>query len=236
MDIFEQMHQYAQNDADEIAVQLQKTYKDANLMDVNWDDEAGEDDCCHVIAQFTINKGIITLEWEYACEPDSDDIYLDMSVANLVREGLRRAKTVEPVDSSERLLDDDEITASRRSRSTRITAADDDFDTFGEEDGGDEDLAEEEDDGSISDSIDDMADQVGDLQDQIDDVDMDEPSIDIDNNIEGHMIAECDACHGIFISAVIRSDQEIEKISGECPLCGKHSDQYLKWYIKSIEE
>lgn len=68
------------------------------------------------------------------------------------------------------------------------------------------------------------------------DVDEDDPSIEIDNNIENHYIAECESCHGIFISAVILSDQAVESLTGICPLCGKDSDQSLKWVIKSIED
>ena len=64
----------------------------------------------------------------------------------------------------------------------------------------------------------------------------DDPAIEIDNNIENHYIAECESCHGIFISAVILSDQAVETLTGTCPLCGKDTDQSLKWVIKSIEE
>ena len=63
-----------------------------------------------------------------------------------------------------------------------------------------------------------------------------DPSIEIDNNIENHYIAECESCHGIFISAVILSDQPVETLTGTCPLCGKDTDQSLKWVIKSIED
>lgn len=62
-----------------------------------------------------------------------------------------------------------------------------------------------------------------------------DPNIDIDNNISGHYIAECDRCRGIFISALMESDQHVEFISGVCPLCEKESDQYIKWVIKPVE-
>ena len=61
-------------------------------------------------------------------------------------------------------------------------------------------------------------------------------SIDVDNNISGHYIAECNRCHGVFISALMESDQHVEFISGTCPLCEKESDQYIKWIIKPVEE
>lgn len=86
----------------------------------------------------------------------------------------------------------------------------------------------------ISETIDDLADDVEDIQDTIDDVQEDDVDIELDNNIANHFIAECDSCHGIFISALVESDQEVEKISGTCPLCEKETDQYLKWIIKEV--
>lgn len=64
----------------------------------------------------------------------------------------------------------------------------------------------------------------------------DGPSIDTDNNIAGHYIAECNRCHGVFISALMESDQHVEFLSGVCPLCEKESDQYIKWVIKPVED
>lgn len=95
---------------------------------------------------------------------------------------------------------------------------------------------DEEDADGIMDAIDDVADNVEDLQDVIDDVEEDEVEIAINNNIADHFIAECDKCNGIFISAVVDSDQVIDHVSGVCPLCGKETEQYLKWIIKSVEE
>lgn len=100
---------------------------------------------------------------------------------------------------------------------------------------GDDEFIDDEEDG-LMDAIDDVADNVEDLQDTLDDVDEDEVEIEINNNIADHFIAECDRCHGIFISAVVDSDQEIDHVSGICPLCGKDSDQYLKWIIRSTTE
>ena len=86
----------------------------------------------------------------------------------------------------------------------------------------------------LDEAVDDLADTVEDVQDQIDDIYEDEPTIEINNNIDGHYIAECERCHEIFISAVMESDQEIDHVSGICPLCGKDTNQYLKWVIKSV--
>lgn len=114
----------------------------------------------------------------------------------------------------------------------RVVAADeedsqyDDFDyEFNEDDLGEDDL---------SDKLDNVADTVEDIQDTVDDIEEDDVNIEIDNNIADHYIAECDSCHGVFISATIESDQKVEKVSGTCPLCEKETDQYLKWVIKDV--
>ena len=70
----------------------------------------------------------------------------------------------------------------------------------------------------------------------IDDIHEDDPTIEIDNNISGHYIAECERCHGVFISAVTESDQEIESISGICPLCDHETTQWLNWVVVDIKE
>lgn len=93
-----------------------------------------------------------------------------------------------------------------------------------------------ESDYNIADTIDDISDSVDDIQDTIDGIEEDDVDIELDNNIANHYIAECDRCHGIFISAMIESDQDVERISGTCPLCNKETDQYLKWVVKSVVE
>lgn len=70
----------------------------------------------------------------------------------------------------------------------------------------------------------------------IEDVREDDPTIEIDNNISGHYIAECERCHGVFISAVVESDQEIESISGICPLCDHETTQWLNWVVVDVKE
>ena len=90
------------------------------------------------------------------------------------------------------------------------------------------------DDDEFDDQLTDMSDTIDDMQDTLDEVVEDDPGIEIDNNITDHYIAECDRCHGVFISAMVESDQEIEFVSGVCPLCGKESDQYLKWIIRDV--
>lgn len=110
-----------------------------------------------------------------------------------------------------------------------VRAAEEDFDDF-------EDVEEFGADDSLTDAIDDVADNVEDLQDTIDDFEEDDVEISINNNIADHYIAECDRCNGVFISAVVDSDQVIDHVSGTCPLCGRDTDQYLKWVIRSVNE
>lgn len=115
-----------------------------------------------------------------------------------------------------------------------VYAADDDefmadnFDDFNEDDAENPDLDE---------TVEDLADTAEDLHDAVDsNIEEDDPSIQTDNNIESHYIAECDECGGIFVSAVLHSDQTLNSISGICPLCGKESEQHLKWVIVPTED
>lgn len=121
-----------------------------------------------------------------------------------------------------------------RVKGRRITAAEDDFEefeNFGEEPK--EELLDEP--STLGDAVDNLGDQVEEMQDQMEEFEEDDPNIELDNNIEGHYIAECDKCQGVFISAVMESDQQVTKITGTCPICGKESEQYLKWTIKRVE-
>lgn len=61
-------------------------------------------------------------------------------------------------------------------------------------------------------------------------------TIEVENNIFGHLIAECQNCHGIFISAMIASDQPVESINGVCPLCSKETEQFFIGVIKEYPE
>lgn len=85
-----------------------------------------------------------------------------------------------------------------------------------------------------------------DIHDDVNDAESDEPeveeleedlqgNIEVDNNINNHYIAECDRCHGVFISSVEVTDQDIESIEGVCPLCNRDSTQQLKWKIEEVE-
>lgn len=96
---------------------------------------------------------------------------------------------------------------------------------------------EAESDDAIVDTLDNISDAVDDLQDSVDDIaEEDDVSIEIENNIADHFIAECESCGGIFISAVIQSDNNAESITGDCPICGKETTQDLNWVIKSVAD
>lgn len=98
----------------------------------------------------------------------------------------------------------------------------------------DEELDQSED--ALGDQLDDIQDNIEDLQDTVDDIEEDDVAIEIDNNIANHLIAECENCKGIFISAMIDSEQEVESINGICPLCNKDTIQNLKWIVKDYPE
>ena len=110
-------------------------------------------------------------------------------------------------------------------RNHRVFAADEAYD----------DLMYDEETG-LDDTLEDMQDTLEDMQDQVEDIEEDEVDIEVDNNIENHYIAECNKCKGIFISAVVESDQDISNIHGICPLCDKESDQELKWIIRETKD
>lgn len=93
-------------------------------------------------------------------------------------------------------------------------------------------MAAEVDAEDIRETIDDLADSVGEVQDVVEEVSEDDVDIEIDNNISNHLVAECDSCHGVFISAMVETDQDVKSVTGICPLCSKETEQILKWVIK----
>lgn len=104
------------------------------------------------------------------------------------------------------------------------------FDDLDYEDDGSDDAE----DGNLSDNVQDLADNVEELQGELEGVEDDDPNIEIENNIDGRYIAECDRCGEIFISAITESDASMESIHGICPICDHESDQYLKWVIRKV--
>lgn len=107
------------------------------------------------------------------------------------------------------------VTASTKVGKKRIVAADEDYD--------------------LVDSVDDLADSVDEMQNSVDEITEDEPDIETDNNVTNHYIAQCDSCNGIFISALAESDQQVSSIQGTCPVCGKDSEQFLRWIVRDLD-
>lgn len=227
MSVFGQLKTYATEDISEAVRLANEKYKlEAKLnkltYDCDDDIETADDASCIVNASITAGDKTINLSFEYVVS--DDEIYCSDDVSSL-------AKLIKS-----RLLG--EVTAAASDRPlTSVTAADDDEDTEEpavDDFSGFDEFDEFGDPADIADSVDDLADSVDELQDQIDETDPDEVNIDMDNNIDGHYIAECERCHGVFISAVVESDQVVDSISGICPLCEKETTQYLKWVIKAV--
>lgn len=229
MSVFGQIKTYATEDISEAVRLANEKYKleaKLNKLTYDYDDdiETTDDASCIVNASIAAGDKTINLSFEYVVS--DDEIYCSDDVGSLAK--LIKSK----------LLGDVTAAASDRPlTSVTVTAADDDEDTVGpavDDFRGFDEFDEFGDPADIADSVDDLADSVDELQDRIDETDPDEVNIDIDNNIDGHYIAECERCHGVFISAVVESDQVVDSISGICPLCEKETTQYLKWVIKAV--
>ena len=144
------------------------------------------------VATATVDDNDFNLNWNYTID---DDGYVDSDLDTEQLYGCL-SETAEAIESA--------IASDK----TAITAADDDPDADLAEPA-DEDFIYDDGDDSVSDNLDDIADSVEDLQDSVEDIDEDDLQIDMDNNIADHYIAECDNCHGIFISSMIVSDQDV---------------------------
>lgn len=219
MTLFQQIKQYCTKDIEAVLKSLnymtEKNFKVSDVQYICDEDKlehSGENGLCKAIVTLTEGTNKLVLRWGYWT--DGDTIYMDKSVREIVTQGKKKYDKSVQIKSS-----------------TAIMAADDD-EFFADESEG----ILYEDDATISDNIDALSDQVEDLQDSVDDIEEDDVDIELDNNITNHYIAECEGCHGIFISAMIESDQVVEKITGTCPLCEKETDQYLKWIVKGVEK
>ena len=169
--------------------------------------EDGTGDSFTVTATFKIHNAEddTTFNFDIDYVVDGDDVYVGGDVDELGHAFLARC--------DEAFLDDEVVRSSTDiNAKQRIVADDEGYD--------------------VEESIDDLADAVDDIQDTMDDIEEDTVDIETDNNITNHFIAECDACHGVFISALVETDQEVYSVSGKCPLCDRESEQYLKWVIK----
>lgn len=219
------LNSMAQDDASYILDCLRKNHKAVDVKnikvtkvsDTSVDDEEIE---YSVQIALDIDGKQSTAEFQYYLQPDGS-VELSDDIDNVIQD----------VDST--VMSGQDIADLQR-----ITAADDfdsdDFEEIQSEPMEDNMLS---DDSSISDTLDDMSDQLDDLQEDMSDPSVeDDINIDINNNIDNHYIAECEKCHGIFISSMTASDQRIESIHGTCPLCDKESDQYLKWIVEAVEQ
>ena len=229
MSLTSEMHRIAKEDINDIVSMLNEDGFKTSVVSMESDpDEIDEKMTQQIHAVLKINGETKDVDFEYEINLSPDTVYIqkpceeivsdiERSVKNRVSESMRISKSASSVTSSS------------------ITAADDDFES--------DDFSDETDPtdptdstDSLSDNIDDIADTVEDIQDTIDDVQEDDVNIQVENNISDHYIAECERCHGIFISSVIRSEQPLEKISGTCPLCDRQTDQYLKWVVKDVKD
>lgn len=226
MSLTSEMHRIAKEDINDIVSMLNEDGFKTSVVSMESDpDEIDEKMTQQIHAVLKINGETKDVDFKYEINLSPDTVYIqkpceeivsdiERSVKNRVSESMRISKSASSVTSSS------------------ITAADDDFES--------DDFSDETDPtdstDSLSDNIDDIADTVEDIQDTIDDVQEDDVNIQVENNISDHYIAECERCHGIFISSVIRTEQPLEKISGTCPLCDRQTDQYLKWVVKDVKD
>ena len=229
MSLTSEMHRIAKEDINDIVSMLNEDGFKTSVVSMESDpDEIDEKMTQQIHAVLKINGETKDVDFEYEINLSPDTVYIqkpceeivsdiERSLKNKVSESTRISKSSKPVTSSS------------------ITAADDDFESDDFSDETDPTDTTDSND-SLSDNIDDIADTVEDIQDTIDDVQEDDVNIQVENNISDHYIAECERCHGIFISSVIRSEQPLEKISGTCPLCDRQTDQYLKWVVKDVKD
>lgn len=218
---------YVSEDIDSISSQIQSKYN-LNVTATAPKITSGREDneiWYSVDVSFKTSQSSVDVTWEYLEQIGSNDVMMDLTTEQL-------AYIV-----CDRLTES--VTASQDIRTKhRIVAADEDpendafsdFDEFADDEG---ELADDAD--TVGDSIDDMADTLDDMQDSLDDIKEDDPNIEIDNNITNHLIAECENCGGVFISAIEMSDHLMESVHGICPLCEQETDQYLKWVIRDVK-
>lgn len=215
--ILDKVNKFSSNNKDNL---------DASLVDLKFNSHG---DTVDVTAIINYNSGDSRKQTEYHLTYtfEGDDVWLEYN--NNAHARWLYSDLCNP--SSDKFSKD--ISAASKLGRRPIMAADDEDPSFDEFE--DEDFGRDFDDDNFQDTLDEMADNIEDMQDDLDEVQEDDVDIEVENNIEGHYIAECDRCHGIFISAMVQSDQDVEKMSGVCPLCQKESDQYFRWVVQAIE-
>lgn len=233
MTISEQLKQYANEDIHSLQNFLQERYNlKTEIMDLSYNfpkdvDANIEDPNGYRVASVTASlkigskKFAITLNYIITCT----EIQLDYSIAEL---GIRIYNQARQMIAASSITE------------RPILSAEDEESTVYEEDDGDivTDTYEGDGIGDLSEDLSELSDSLENVQEELqsDDIEEDEINIEKENNIANHYIAECDSCHGIFISAVMESDQELSSITGICPLCGKETTQYLNWIIRDVDK
>lgn len=218
MNIIHQIKQYATEDANSVINKLNELGFNASIRKIDiTSDKTDPKDVWVTCVVWTLVKGrksSFILKYSY---DDAGNIYMISDLPKVIDNQVTKwSKT------------------SIKASTAIMSAAEDDF--FSDEAVPGSFEGSEPSDNSVGDEIDNLADSVDELQDSIDDVKQDQTELEIDNNIANHYICECDQCHNIFISAIIESDQEIDHITGVCPVCEKESEQRIKWIIRDIND
>jgi hypothetical protein len=212
-----QIRNYIQADIPEFMKLLNKLLRKHGYTFAEKSSEKIEYGYDYVDVSFNVTSGGTSRNVDYTYMISGDDILLDIPLdvlANNIFQHLALGEGKHRVGASR----------SMRSKSRIVAADEDEFDDFE-----DEELDED-----VEESIDDIADTVDDMQDWLQDVEEDSIDIDLDANISNHYIVQCDGCQDIFISALVETDQDVEKITGICPCCEKSTDQNVKWIIREV--
>ena len=234
---FPGIEQYARSDFNEIAEAFNEKWGfDARLEDIEIEYDVFDDKAIYKITgTFQIEDLEVQLQYNCIDDPNDTDLLFDEidkqdlhdAYQHRFYESRNQPYDAEPYETNPHVVNS----------ATAIMAADDDdpFSDMGFDQPEDEDLAPQEDVDDVSDTLDDMADTLDDLNDALSGIEEDDVDIETENNISDHLIAECEKCHGVFITSIIQSDQAIEKVSGTCPLCDEECDQYIKWVIRDVK-
>ena len=235
---YPQIERYAKEDFDEICAQADKKWEfDPQLLNIDITEdivEEGVKSVFTITGTFRIEGLDFTLTYQCTDDINEDELIFDeITMYDLHDAYMHRYYESMNMHHDAKSFKD-RLNNRGVKASTAIMAADDDpFEDMGFDEPEEDDTSVDDSD-DISDSIDDMADTLDDLNDALHQFEEDDVDINTENNIENHLIAECEKCHGVFITAVLQSDQNIEKISGTCPLCDADCDQYIHWVINKI--
>lgn len=243
MYIDKQIQKFIKEDCDIIQQNFAKKYNlPIKLINTNCELSNIDEDYYDVTAIFNIDGTDVDLTWAYIIE--NNDIFMDVSRDDLVR-ALKSQYDEIILNGYSEIESSNETKINAATQEIEVENVDDENDmsedsTQNLDERGEfrtpRDAQTEtsfEDDKPDSDDVDveEVDEEVEEVEPEIDDI-----NIETDNNIANHYIAECDYCHGIFISPVILSDADVKSIYGICPICEHESDQFLKWIIKDVKD